>query len=88
MSDYKTHLFKLNMLPLMYYYDLSDILFFIKSIKSPFSYFDINKYVTFCNHSTRSAVKTTKSNISSAVPTNRKTTTLLDYLGLAMLYLP
>ena len=40
-SDYKTHLIKLKMLPLMYYYDLSDILFFIKSVKLPSSYFDI-----------------------------------------------
>ena len=30
-SDYKTRLIKLNMLPLMYYCGLSDILFFIKS---------------------------------------------------------
>ena len=54
MSDYKTHLIKLNMLPLMYYYDLSDILFFIKSVKFPSSHFNIKDYVNFCNHSTRS----------------------------------
>ena len=48
-SDYKTCLIKLSMLPLMYYYDLSDILFFIKSVKFPSSHFNINNYVHFCN---------------------------------------
>ena len=43
------------MLPLMYYYDLSDILFFIKSIKFPSSHFNINKFVHFCEQSTRSS---------------------------------
>ena len=54
-SDYKTRLIKLHMLPLMYYYDLSDILFFIKSIKFPSSHFNINKFVHFCEQSTRSS---------------------------------
>ena len=52
---------KLNMLPLMYYYDLSDILFFIKSVKFPSSHFDIKDYVNFCNHSTRSTTSNTYS---------------------------
>ena len=43
------------MLPLIYYYDLSDILFFIKSIKFPSSHFNINKFVHFCEQSTRSS---------------------------------
>ena len=34
LTIYKTCLIKLHMLSLMYYYDLSDILFFIKSVKS------------------------------------------------------
>ena len=33
-SDYKSCLIKLKLLPLMYVYELSDILFFIKSVKS------------------------------------------------------
>ena len=54
-SDYKSRLIKLNMLPLMYYYDLSDILFFIKSVKFPSSHFNITNYIQFCNQSTRSS---------------------------------
>ena len=33
-SDYKSHLIKLQLLPLMYVYKLSDILFFIKPVRS------------------------------------------------------
>ena len=48
-SDYKTRLIKLNLLPLMYIYELLDILFFIKSYKSPINSFNIFQYVTFNN---------------------------------------
>ena len=34
-SDYKTRLIKLHMLPLMYYYNLSDILFSLSQLNSP-----------------------------------------------------
>ena len=40
-SDYKTRLLKLQLLPLVYTFDLSDIMFFIKSYKSPHSVFNI-----------------------------------------------
>ena len=40
-SDYKSCLIKLQLLPLMYVYELSDILFFIKSVKSPNNSFDV-----------------------------------------------
>jgi len=53
-SDYKTHLAKLNLLPLMYIYELTDILFFIKSLKTPDYSFDIIKYVSFTHCNTRS----------------------------------
>ena len=33
-TDYKSQLIKLNLLPLMYIYELMDILFFIKSLKA------------------------------------------------------
>ena len=36
-SCYKTRLLKLNLLPLMYMFELQDLLFTIKSIKSPTS---------------------------------------------------
>jgi len=40
-SDYKTTLFKLELHPLIYIIKLSDITFFIKSIKNPTSSFNI-----------------------------------------------
>ena len=40
-SSYKTHLLKLNLLPLMYMFELQDPLFAIKSIKSPTNQFNI-----------------------------------------------
>ena len=43
------------MLPLMYTYELNDLMFFIKTLKSPSAHFDISKYIQFANHSTRAA---------------------------------
>ena len=54
-SDYKSRLLSINMLPLMMQFELSDIMFFIKSLKEPSDSFDILKYVTFCSGRTRSA---------------------------------
>ena len=54
-TDYKTRLIKLNILPLMYTYDLYDILFFIKSIQHPSNHFNISNYVNFCRNPTRSS---------------------------------
>ena len=38
-----------------YTYDLCDILFFIKSVQHPTNHFNINNYVSFCHHPTRSS---------------------------------
>ena len=46
-SDYKTRLIQTGMLPLMYIYEIADILFFIKSIKNPSDKFDILNYTNF-----------------------------------------
>ena len=54
-SDYKTRLIKLNLLPLMYTFELCDILFFIKSIQNPSNHFNIQSFITFSSHSTRSS---------------------------------
>ena len=40
-SDYKTRLTNLNILPLMYQFELADILFFIKSVKHPTASFNM-----------------------------------------------
>ena len=54
-SDYKSRLIKLQLLPLTYMYDLSDILFFIKSVKTSNNSFDILNHVSFVRGATRSS---------------------------------
>ena len=54
-SDYKTRLLKLKLLPLMYLLDLSDVLFFIKSIKLPSDNFNILHFISFSSSNTRSS---------------------------------
>ena len=46
-SFYKTRLILLNLLPLMYLFELHDILFAIKSLKSPTIQFNITNYINF-----------------------------------------
>ena len=53
--SYKCRLIQLNLLPLMYQYELNDLLFFIKSYKASNTHFDINQFVHFRSSSTRSS---------------------------------
>ena len=53
--DYKTRLFHLKLLPLMYVLELHDVLFLIKSLNSPTSSFNISDHVCFNNSHTRSS---------------------------------
>ena len=53
--DYKTRLFHLKLLPLMYVLELHDVLFLIKSLNSPTSSFNISDHVCFNNSCTRSS---------------------------------
>ena len=46
-NSYKTRLMQLNLLPLMYLFELHDILFTIKSLKTPTTQFNINNYINF-----------------------------------------
>ena len=46
-SSYKSRLQQLNLLPLMYIFELNDLMFFIKSSKSPTDNFNINHHITF-----------------------------------------
>ena len=50
-SSYKS---RLNLLPLMYIYELNDLMFLIKSLNTPTDYFDIRHYISFNTNSTRS----------------------------------
>ena len=52
--DYKSRLIQCKILPLMYFFELTDILFFVKSVKFPSSAFNMFDFVTFHNSSTRS----------------------------------
>ena len=53
-SDYKTQLIHLRLLPLMYIFEISDILFFIKNFKHSTNNFNIKTYVSFTVSNTRS----------------------------------
>ena len=63
-SDYKSCLTNLNLLPLMYVFKISDIVFFINYIKNPTSSFNISSYVSFSHSGTRSSGLKLKHNIS------------------------
>jgi len=54
-SDYRTRLLKLDLLPLMYILDFYDIMFFIKALKQPSNHFNILEYVSFSTANTRSS---------------------------------
>ena len=51
--DYKTRLESLNMLPLMHIYEINDILFCIKSLKSPNVHFNIEDFISWSRNVTR-----------------------------------
>ena len=55
-SSYKLRLEQLHLLPLMYHYELQDILFLIKSLKSPTDNFNTYNYITFARGNTRSGI--------------------------------
>ena len=44
-SDYKSRLKSLQLLPLMYFFELNDIMFFIKSLQHPTDHFNIRDYI-------------------------------------------
>ena len=54
-SDYKTRLIQLDLLPLMYFLELNDLFFFLKTLKERSTSFDILDHVSFCEGKTRSS---------------------------------
>ena len=54
-SDYKSRLTALHLLPLMYFYELLDVLFFVRCLKFPDPSFQILDFVSFSSAPTRSA---------------------------------
>ena len=53
--DYRDRLISLEMLPLMMEYEIADIMFLIKSLKSPSSHFNIADFISFNISNTRSS---------------------------------
>ena len=48
--SYKQRLEQLHILPLMYTYELNDLMFLIKTLKFPSAHFDISKYIQFAEY--------------------------------------
>ena len=57
--DYKHRLIALNLLPLMYYFEIADIMFMTNSLKNPTDRFNILTFVTIQKSNTRSSDKVT-----------------------------
>ena len=53
-SDYKSRLINLYLLPLMYSYELADVLLLVKNLKDPDPSFPVKKYIAFSFSNTRS----------------------------------
>jgi len=52
-SSYKSRLEQLHLLPLMYTYELNDLMFLIKCLKQPSDHFNIYHHIQFATSSTR-----------------------------------
>ena len=53
--DYKTRLLSLNLLPLMHWYELQDMMFLVKCFKNPMDNLIIHDYVEFVTSTTRAS---------------------------------
>ena len=62
--DYKERLVSLTMLPLMYTFELNDILFFVSCLKNPMHSLPILQLFSFCSSNTRSTMSS-KLNVNS-----------------------
>ncbi len=54
-SDYKSRLISLDLLPLMYTYELQDIMFIVSHLKAPSKDFDLSELILFSSQRTRSS---------------------------------
>ena len=59
-SDYKSRLLSLNMLPLMYWLDLKDLVFLVKCLKDPHNTMNIYRYINFVSTNKTRASTTNK----------------------------
>ena len=70
-SDYKSRLLALNMLPLMYVFDLQDILFAVSNFKSVNEDFDLLSFVQFSKRGTRSSTGLKLSHVYAPINRSR-----------------
>ena len=56
-ADYKTRLIQTNLLPVMYLFELQDLLFVIKCLIKPTENFDVKKFLSFSTSITRSGTQ-------------------------------
>ena len=69
-SNYKSRLISLNLLPLMYWYELQDLMFLVKCLKDPPDNFDILSHISFLSSCTRaSSSKKLKHNLCHTTTT-------------------
>ena len=54
-SNYKQRLISLNLLPLMHWFELQDLLFLIKNLQNPSDNFQMLNFISFVSSSTRAA---------------------------------
>ena len=54
-SNYRVRLLKLSMLPLMYWLELNDLMYFIKALKYPSDNFSVLSFVSFSKVGTRAS---------------------------------
>ncbi len=76
LNNYKLRLIHLNILPLMYYVQLLDLLFFVKCLKNLSDSFNVFNHVTFHSGSTRSS-----SNQKLEIKFQRTSTTQHQYFN-------
>ena len=57
-SDYRSRLIALHLIPLHYFFELQDVIFFISCLKHPDPSFNIYDFVSFSSRGTRSATHT------------------------------
>ena len=55
-SNYRVRLLELSMLPLMYWLELNDLMYFIKTLKYPSDNFSVVSFVSFSKIGTRASV--------------------------------
>ena len=84
-SDYYNCLVKLQFLPIMYMFELYDVMFLVKSLKNPSPCFHITDYISFSHFSTEAHLLTSYS-IIIHVTTILRIFILIDYPTFGIAY--